>query len=194
VSEKTEVVAKTADPENPKSGGKQDDPEGFKPITSEADLAAYKDGLRKSIAADVKRQFEEDQTRKEADAKAEQERKDASARGEFKVVEESLTKELNESKATATSLQEKITKYEELTKIRIEAMKKDLPAVAIEKFPDDADPLVQLEWLEDRADMVAKLSPSTGVKPKNPNTPPANGSTGTDVEQAQAKMRGRVSV
>ncbi len=194
MTDKTDPSKQQADPNNPESGGKQDENPGFKPITTEAELASYKDGLRKSIAADVRKQFEADQSKKEADAKAEADRKEAEARGEFDTVKQSLAKERDDAKAELAAVLEKIGKYEGITTTRIDALKAELPKEVLDKFPADADPLDQLVWLEDMADLVAKLSPSNGTKSRTPETPKANGQTGTDVEKAKEQMRGRVSL
>ena len=70
----------------------------FKPITSEAELTAYKVDLRKNIAAELRKslkaELDAEHTKSEEAAKKQKELDDATARGEFETVKTKLETDL----------------------------------------------------------------------------------------------------
>ncbi len=136
------------------AGGEQGG--GFNPITSEGELSAYKASLRKSIADE----FERKQREKDDAETRNRERLEQEKRGEFDKVRQSLETERDEAKAALADRDAKVASYEKLATKRVEAVKAGIPAEALEDFPDDADALEQLTWLEGRAALLAKLIPA----------------------------------
>lgn len=173
---------------NANPGGQQGEYE-FTPITSEAELAGWKANVRKAIAADVRKDIEAEQQRKEAEAERERERESQEAKGEFDKVKVSLESERDEARDELGKAQATVEAYDEIAKAQVEAGRNELPDEALEDFPADAEPLEQLRWLESRKALVAKLVPANGNpngKPRVPATPTPNGKPDeiTDEEKA----------
>lgn len=167
----------TTDPQNPTANpddaqpGVQGD-QGFKPMT-EAEQSAWKDSVRKSIVADVRKQMQDEQDERDAKAKKDAEDKAAIERGEAqKVIDEqartliTLTTERDELAAKLAAVEERAAK-------RVETLKSALPEEAVEDFPSDIDALTQEAWLEERQALVSKLVPAGTTKPGNGPNPKA---------------------
>ncbi len=180
------------------SGGKQDG-EGFKPITSEAELSAWKSSVRNAIAADIKKQFDDEQRKRDEDAKAKAEQDEAVKRGEFDKVKASIEEQRDAAKSEADSLKSRVEQYEALMARQLAARKVELklPEEIMKRFPADADVLTQLEWLEEKAADIAIIraehgGPANGII--HPKTPLPNGVTKTEYEKAAEQMRGRIKI
>lgn len=176
----------TPDGSKPDGSKPADAPDEFKPITSESELAAWKGRTKKAIIEEVKADLLREQEQRDADAKAEADRKAAEDRGAFEEVKQSLTKERDDAKAAETELRGKVDRYEALTKSRVDAIKGELPAEAVEDFPAEADAIDQLEWLDGRKALLAKLAPAAvngNGHPRVPPTPPPGGPVKPDIRE-----------
>jgi hypothetical protein len=158
------------------SGGQQGDGkggEGFKPITSEAELSAYKADLRKNIAAELRKSIADD-LKAEQDRKAEDDRKkrdadDLKAKGQFEQVETTLRTDLKTAQDEATVLKAENDQLRAAMKTGVEAQWKDLPAALqiAGKFLAEDDVLGRWTYLND-ADVQKQIKdaqkgdPATG--------------------------------
>lgn len=189
----TELVQNDENPKDAHAGGEQG--EGFKPITSEAELSAYKATLRKSIADE----FERKQRDKDEAETRNRERLEQEKRGEFAQVRQSLETERDEAKAALADRDARVEAYEKLAAARVESLKVDLklPEEVLKRFPADAEILAQLAWLEEQGDL-ATVYRTEGGRPTNgarvPATPQSQGVTKSEYERAVEQMRGRISI
>jgi hypothetical protein len=176
--------------QNAKPGGEQGDG-GFKPINSEAELSAWKSSTRKAIADDVRKELAEEQRKRDEDARAKAEQDEAVKRGEFEKVKTDLEAERDEAKTEADTLKARVEQYETLAAKRVDALKDELklPDEVMKRFPDDADSLVKLTWLEEQGEL-AKLYRTEGGGPRDgvklPKTPDANGTVRELTKDEQA--------
>lgn len=189
----TELAQNDENPKDAHAGGEQG--EGFKPITSEAELSAYKATLRKSIADE----FERKQAEKERSENADRLRVEQEAKGEFDKVKQSLIEERDAVKSDKDAMAAKVASYEKLAAARVESLKVDLklPEEVLKRFPADAEILAQLAWLEEQGDL-ATVYRTEGGRPTNgarvPATPQSQGVTKSEYERAVEQMRGRISI
>ena len=176
--------------QNAKPGGEQGDG-GFKPINSEAELSAWKSSTRKAIADDVRKELAEEQRKRDEDARVKAEQDEAVKRGEFEKVKTDLESERDAAKTEADTLKDRVEQYEALAAKRVDALKDELnlPDEVMKRFPDDADSLVKLTWLEEQGEL-AKLYRTEGGGPKDgvrlPKTPDANGTVPELTKEQQA--------
>ena len=141
--------------------------EGFKPITSEAELSAYKDQLRRNIAeqvrADLKKEAEDAKTA--AERKAETDR--LAAEGQFNEAKVRLEGDLQTVKGERDSLKEQNQKLQDAIKKGLDASWKALPeevrALGEDQYGED-NPLGRWNFLyaETTAKLVERI---TGEKP-----------------------------
>lgn len=160
---------------------------GFKPITTEAELAAYKADLRKNIAADlrksIKAELDAERTAAEESARKKKEIDDAAAKGEFETAKQQLEADLTTAKTEATTLKGENDQLKEAMKAGLEAGWKDLPEEVRklgEKQHADDDVLGRWTFLHDpdTKALVAKLTDKGERKAGNGYSPKSNG-TGT---------------
>lgn len=155
------------------------------PSTGESDAVTFSDAQQKEINRLIGKARQEGRdAEKQVNATAEQERQAEAARqaeiekGNFEKVKTDLETERDGFKTERDQLTAKVDRYEALTKTRVDAIKGELPAEAVEDFPADADAIDQLEWLEGRKALLAKLAPAAAQgngHPRVPATPPAQG-------------------
>jgi hypothetical protein len=98
------------------------------------------------------------------DLEDERKRTELEKAGEYEEAKKSLVENLATVTGERDALAAKVARYETIAKEQVESLKKDIPAEALAKFPDDGDPLDQLAWLEDRAALVKVLRPNGKVK------------------------------
>ena len=130
-----------------------------------------------------------------AEAKAQEdkarEQDEAVKRGEFEKVKTGLETERDTAKTEADTLKDRVEQYEALAAKRVDALKDELklPDEVMKRFPDDADSLVKLTWLEEQGEL-AKLYRTEGGGPKDgvklPKTPDANGTVPEMTKEQQA--------
>jgi hypothetical protein len=155
------------------------------PSTGESDAVTFTDAQQKEINRLIGKARSEGKTvAEQAAAQAEQDRQAEAARqaeiekGNFEGVKASLEQERDGFKSERDTLAGKVDRYEALTKTRVDAIKGELPAEAVEDFPAEADAIDQLEWLDGRQKLLAKLAPAVANgsgHPRVPATPAAQG-------------------
>lgn len=125
-------------------------------------------------------------------AESESERQGQIQRGEFEKAQEGYKAQIASITAEKEALAASIARYEALTQARVTSLRSGIPEEAMEDFPSDADGLSQLEWLENRANLLAKLkvgsgdSSGNGSPPRPPATPPEE-KPPKDITEAQKK-------
>ncbi len=180
-------------PDDVKPDGKQGE-QGFKPIESEAELSAWKDGVRKSIAADVRKQLQDEQDAKDAKAKKDAEDKAAVERGEAqKVIDEQAGKltATESERDTLKAENEAITAY---FTAQYDAAIKELPEVITAFAPaEDASFAVKSDWLTKAQAQAAKIDGTT-TPGNRPNPKPGDGTRDLDAAAQQARASGKYTV
>ena len=123
-------------------------------------------------------------------------RADQEAKGQYEAAKQALEGERDTAKRERDELAQRVEKYEGIAKKQVEALKGDLPGEATEDFPADADPVTQLEWLESRKALIAKLAPATQGTghPRVPPTPQPQGRANPTEQQMADRMRSSISI
>lgn len=163
---------------NAKPSGQSGESAGFQPITTEEQLNEWKSKTRRHLIAEIKDELKTEQAAKDREAAEQRERDEEVKRGEFDKVRTDLESKLTAADSEVQALAAKVEKYEKLTASRVDAIKGELPAEAVEDFPAEADAIDQLEWLEGRKTLLAKLAPAAANgngHPRVPATPQAQG-------------------
>ncbi len=166
------------------------------PVTFTAEQQSVLDKLIGDARKDGKTIAERAATDAKAQADADRLRVEQEAKGEFDKVKQSLIEERDAVKTDKNEMAAKVASYEKLALKRVEAVKAGIPAEALDDFPDDADALEQLTWLEGRAALLAKLIPAGAATngARVPATPQSQGVTKSEYERAVEQMRGRISI
>ena len=114
----------------------------------------------------------------EADAaKAKADEEEATKKGEFEKLANERAEKLTAATADLKAKDERIAAYEAALKPLVESLKESVGkdgAEWLDGFPEQAEPLDQMTWLNDRAAFKAKVSPADPTKPKFPATPRPN--------------------
>ncbi len=150
--------------------------EGSGPVTFTAEQQAAINKLIGDARKEGRTSAEQAAADAETARQAEATRQADIAKGDFEKVKTDLESERDGFKTERDTLAGKVERYEALTKSRVDAIKGELPAEATEDFPAEADAIDQLEWLDGRQKLLAKLAPATQQNghPRVPATPPPN--------------------
>lgn len=172
---------------NANAGGQQG--EGFKPITSEAELSSWKDGVRKSIAADIRRQLQDEQAAEAAKADEKRKQDEAAARGEFDKVRTELEGKVTSAESERNALKGENDLLTEYFNAQFAAALKDFPESIVAFAPaEDASFADKKAWLVKATEQAAKVGGE--AKPGNrPNPKPGTGERTVTKEQQAAVDR-----
>ncbi len=151
---------------------------------------------RKNAEERTEQRVRDEQAAKDREAEEKRQRDEQAKRGEFDEIRKELEGKLTAADSEKQTLTQKVEKYEAIAKKQVEALKGDLPGEATEDFPAEADPVTQLEWLESRKALIAKLAPATqqNQHPRVPATPKPQGRANPTEQQMADDMRGRISI
>jgi hypothetical protein len=160
-------------------------------VTFSAEQQKFIDKLMGDARKEGRQAAEKAANDAKAAADAERERQDQEAKGQYEEVKASLIQERDTAKTEADTLKARVEQYEALAAKRVDALKDELklPDEVMKRFPDDADSLVKLTWLEEQGEL-AKLYRTEGGGPKDgvklPKTPDANGTVPEMTKEQQA--------
>ena len=165
-----------ADPANDPPG----DPEPQKSDSFTADQQRIIDKIVATARKEGREAAEKAAKDREAQSEKDRERDDLVRKGKFEEAEAQYKNDLAAAKAERAELDTKVQKYQDLTAARVENLKTEIPEEALEDFPEDADMLIQLEWLESRKALLAKLNVGGGGGNVKPPPTPKPGGAGTE--------------
>lgn len=152
-------------------------PEARAAVQKQVDAAAA--AARKEAEKSALAKFEADQQAKQQAEKEERERQEAIKRGEFDQVKTDLEQRIAAASGERDQLTTRLTAYETALTPMIDSLKGELPAEALKGYPEEADAVARLAWLQERKELVATLRPAGDgtPAPRVPATPRPNGAT-----------------
>lgn len=156
----------------PPEGGEPKPPAVTFDASQEAEVNRRIAAARKQAEAEAKRKVE---TEAEAKRKAEEEERQRQAQiaaGEFDKVKADYEATIASLSTESTTAAERITAYEAAITPLVDALKGELPAEALADYPEAADAVTRLGWLQARKTLVSALRPdSLVVVARTPKTP-----------------------
>jgi len=189
--ETTETTETKADPDTALGLGDA----GKAALKQERDARAIAEKAAKDSANELTALRKEKAERESEKAKADE--ADAVQKGEFQTLAEKRKEEADAARADAESKGKTLERASAVLKSVVAARIKELEALEdkdlLAAFPKDADPLDQLEWLDDPRTKSAmrvaseekKVTDANG-KPRVPGTPKPNGNGNENDEHARA--------